>query len=251
MQIRSAPVSDGVRWVTDGAKLFARQPLGLAAMTVVYLFMHVPALIPVVGPIAAALLSPFATVGLMSAFRQVANRRMPTPLVFAAPFQNADMRRRLLQLGVAYAVMLVVVGLALAAVGAGESTIAASPASSPVAAEWDDIAWQLLLLLPVALLMWFAPMLAGWHEAGPGKALFGSAVACWRNKGAMLMYLLAASAVAAAAAMVTGALIDASGMSKEAASQLFAPVLLVLATLIQSGTFVMYETILGGDTDPR
>jgi hypothetical protein len=54
---------------------------------------------------------------------------------------------------------------------------------------------QLLLYSPVMALMWFAPLLAGWHDMPPGKAMFGSAVACLRNLGALLVYGLAALAL--------------------------------------------------------
>lgn len=47
---------------------------------------------------------------------------------------------------------------------------------------------QGLAYLPVALLMWYAPMLATWHGLPAGKALFFSVVAVWRNLGAFFVY---------------------------------------------------------------
>lgn len=240
-------MSDGVRWVTDGVKLFAKQPLGLAAMTVVFFFMHVPVVIPAIGPLLAAVLSPFATLGLMGAFREVAARRLPTPLVFTSLFQNAEVRGRLLRLGAINAALVAAISLVLLAVEAGQPLPTAGTTPPLATIDASDIAWQLLLLIPVAALMWFAPMLAGWHGAGPSKAMFGSAIACWRNKGAMLMYALATSAVLAAVIMVIGALIDATGASTEAASLLVAPVVLVMLAVVQAGIYVMYQTVIGSN----
>lgn len=244
MQIRSAPISDGVRWVTAGLRLFGRQPLGLTAMTVFFFFMHVLAVIPVIGPIVAALLSPFATLGLMAAFREVAAGRVPTPLVFANVFRSAEPRRQLLRLGAANAVLIVAIGLVLQLINAGEY-VTAGDASAIPRPDWDNAAWQLLPLLPVAVLMWFAPMLAGWHGAGPAKAMFGSAIACWRNKMAMLMYVLAIGAVLMVVAMALGALVTALGVSTQATSLIIAPVVLAALTVVQAGIYVMYETVFG------
>ena len=46
------------------------------------------------------------------------------------------------------------------------------------------------LYLPLALLFWHAPALVHWHGVSPVKSLFFSVMACWQNKGAMLVYLL-------------------------------------------------------------
>jgi uncharacterized membrane protein len=49
----------------------------------------------------------------------------------------------------------------------------------------------LLLLCPLIMAYWYAPVLVGWHALSPGKALFFSFVACARNWRAFLVYSLA------------------------------------------------------------
>jgi hypothetical protein len=44
--------------------------------------------------------------------------------------------------------------------------------------------------IPVVMLFWHAPALVHWHRISPAKSLFFSITACWRNKGAMLIYAL-------------------------------------------------------------
>ena len=111
MQIYSLPASYGAAWLRDGWRLLKRQPLGLPAMVVLYLFMLLlPATLPYVGVALSGVLGPFATVGLMGACRDVSAGRAPMPTVFAAPFQDAARRQLLFRLGVINAAMLQIAG---------------------------------------------------------------------------------------------------------------------------------------------
>ena len=55
--------------------------------------------------------------------------------------------------------------------------------------------WTLLLHTPLLVLFWHAPALVHWHGVTPVKSLFFSAVACFRNFGAFVVYSLAWLAV--------------------------------------------------------
>jgi hypothetical protein len=54
----------------------------------------------------------------------------------------------------------------------------------------------LILLCPLMMAYWYAPVLAAWHGLSPAKALFFSFVACARNWRAFLVYSLAILVVA-------------------------------------------------------
>ena len=54
----------------------------------------------------------------------------------------------------------------------------------------------LVLLCPLIMAYWYAPVLAGWHGLSPAKALFFSFVACLRNWRPFLVYSLAIGVVA-------------------------------------------------------
>ncbi|HEU0201434.1 MAG TPA: BPSS1780 family membrane protein, partial [Burkholderiaceae bacterium] len=166
MQIRVLPVSTGPLWLREGWQLFRRQPLGLPAMVVVYVFMLVaPMLLPFIGPAASGVLSPFATLGLMTAVRDTAAGRMPTPAAFAQAFRDPVRRVLLFRLGLINAGLLVLAAL-------GSLLFVPEPPAETTAATVEDfplraLLMQLLLYLPAIVLMWFAPMLAGWHGLGP------------------------------------------------------------------------------------
>lgn len=62
---------------------------------------------------------------------------------------------------------------------------------------------RLVLFMPLSLLFWHAPALIHWGGVPVAKALFFSAVACWRNFGAFIGYGLTWSAVVLAFGAIT------------------------------------------------
>lgn len=241
MQIHSLPPAYGAAWLRDGWRLLKRQPLGLPAMVVMYLFiLLVPTTLPYVGIAVSGVLAPFATVGLMTACRDVSAGRAPTPAVFAAPFQEATRRLLLFRLGVINAALLLV------AATLAQLLAAIAPAGAPQSIDelpFTELLLQLVLFSPVMILMWFAPLLAGWHGQGPAKAMFGSAVACWRNKGALTVYALLTFAILVGVSLLSVSLVGLLLSSRQALSIVLAPVGLALLTWIQASFYPMYRSI--------
>jgi hypothetical protein len=245
MQIRTVAPSAGAIWLRDGWRLFKQQPLGLPAMVVVYLMMlFVPALLPFVGIAISGVLAPFATVGLMSACRDVAMGRAPNPAVFAQPFQEGSPHRvKLFRLGMINAALVLLLATLLTLVGDGGRAPPPDGQATLADVPWDMLLLQLLAYMPVLVLMWFAPLLAGWHGLAPAKAMFGSVVACARNVGALLVYgLVAGAATLLASTVVVGALAMLTP-SRELLSLLLAPFGLVLMTIVQASFYPMYRSI--------
>lgn len=245
MQILSLPASHGAAWLRDGWRLLKRQPIGLSAMVVVYVFvLLLPVLVPstYVGLIVLGVVSPFATLGLMAAFREVDAGRLPTPSVFAHALQDGATRNALFRLGLVHA------GLMLIVVVIGGALMGPLPAApEPEQSSIDDLhpermALVLLLYTPVMIAMWFAPMLTGWHRLTVGKAMFGSAVAFWRNKGALLTYAALTVCIMAGVSAIATALVGAL-FSSQVAPIVVAPIGLALTTFIQASFYPMYRSI--------
>lgn len=244
MQIRTVPATSGAAWLRDGWQLFRQQPLGLPAMVVVYLMMLLlPALLPFIGIAISGVLAPFATVGLMTACRDVASGRAPNPSVFAQPFQEGNPNRiKLFRLGLINASLVLLLATLFALVDDGrappvdgQATLADVP--------WDMLLLQLLAYTPVLVLMWFAPLLAGWHGLGPAKAMFGSAVACGRNVGALFVFGLVAGAASLVASTVVVGALAMLVSSRELLSLILAPFALVMMTIVQASFYPMYRSI--------
>lgn len=243
MQINTVPAGTGARWLLDGWRIFRKQPLGLSAMTVVYLMMlFVPALIPFIGLAISGVLGPFATVGLMLCVREAAGGRPPNPALFGQPFKEERPRVNLFRLGLLNAALL----LTVASVAALLAPDAPAPApGQPVTLEdlpVQALLLQLLLYAPVLVLMWFAPLLAGWHGMTPAKAMFGSVVACWRNMAALTIYGLLTLSAMVAVSFFFVALVSAL-LSREAMSFVIAPLALVMMSVIQSSYWPMYRSV--------
>jgi hypothetical protein len=68
----------------------------------------------------------------------------------------------------------------------GQTELTQEMAESPafLSALWVAMA----LYLPVAAAFWHAPALVHWHGVSPVKSLFFSILACWKNKGALLVF---------------------------------------------------------------
>ena len=241
--ILSLPASSGVAWLRDGWRLIKRQPIGLAAMVVIYtfvLFIPVSIPLPYLGAALLCLISPFATLGVMAAFRAVAAGKVPTPGVFIQPLQNVAVRRVLFRLGLIHAGLMIVVIVVVRLINGPIPLTAEDEPLTVESLRLANFAVFTLVYSPVLVAMWFAPLLAGWHGLGPGKAMFGSAVACWRNKGALLVYGLLVGCVMLAVgfvAMLGGIL------SAQLLPLLSAPLGLAVATLIQASFYPMYRSI--------
>jgi hypothetical protein len=242
MQINILPAGAGLSWLREGMRLFGRQPIGLPAMVVLYLMMLiVPALLPVIGIAISGVLAPFASVGLLGACRDVAEGRMPPPLAFAQPFRPTPARLQMLRLGIINAILLLVVAT-LAMLFSPEPPGGEAPQSLQEI-PLQSLLVQLLLYLPVMALMWFAPVLTGWHDIAPAKAMFGSVVACWRNVGAMMVFGLAAGVLTIGASVVAVMLLTSLISSQQVLSIVMAPLALVLMTIVQASLYPMYRSV--------
>jgi len=83
--------------------------------------------------------------------------------------------------------------LAQAMEKASDSTSTADVFQDPVLMQ--SLLWRMALTWPVALLFWHTPALLHWGQVSPLKAVFFSAIVCWRNLGAYVVYGLGWAAV--------------------------------------------------------
>ncbi|HET7774846.1 MAG TPA: BPSS1780 family membrane protein, partial [Azospira sp.] len=101
----------------------------------------------------------------------------------------------------------------------------------------------LVLVLPLVMAFWFAPMLAAWHRLSTGKALFFSFFACLRNWRPFLTYSLSVllwSGLLPALAMGLLGLVLGGGL---AAALVMVPLVLMLAPTLVASFYVSYREI--------
>ena len=202
MKIQTVPARRGALWVRQGFQIFFKRPLAFAALFATFMFgVLVLALLPFVGALLVLALLPLVSLAFMLATQLALAGTTPTARVFVEPLRGPTARRNaMIQLGVVYAVATFAV-LWLSDVvdgGAFEALMDAMPAAktSPdaVAAKLaaPGLGLGLLLRFGIAGLLavpfWHAPALVHFEGQGCAQALFSSTLACWRNRGAFMVY---------------------------------------------------------------
>jgi len=209
MKLQLVGARQGLLWVQRAFQVFARQPLGFAALFASFLFVFlVLGLIPLVGTIALLVLLQAGSLLFMIASRRVVAGQSAMPGTIVELFSAGRARIvALVKLGLAYAAAtLVLYWLAGVLDGGALEAFFESlpdPKTTPetMTARIADPRLQLgliLRLLFAAVLsvpFWHAPALVFWGGHGSAKSLFFSSVAIWRNKGAFSVYMLAWTAL--------------------------------------------------------
>ena len=255
MKLNRVPARTGLLWVRLGLRTFARQPLAMGGLFFMFILaVSVLAMVPLVGaPLALALL-PAATLGLMAAAKEADRGQFPMPTVLASAFRvGRERARAMLLLGALYAVgSLIVTALA----GWISGAPALLPGSGDEPPKLDDaallrnLAWQGVLYVPLGLLFWHAPALVHWHGVHPVKSLFFSWVACWTNKGALLVFMLGWSAVFVGVSLVLVLLSQLLGGTSALQVLMFPVAALLSAAFFTSLYFTFRDSFLTDDGLP-
>lgn len=182
-----------------------RRPIAYAALLGAFVLSAFAAsIIPFVGPLVGLALLPLVTLGFMLATRIVVEGGVPTPLVYLLPLRAERARvASLLWLGAIYAAAIfaalwvsgLVDGGALAALmqpvpeGQNPQDVAAKRLAAPGLVAGQALRIGLIGLLSIPF--WHAPALIFWDGQRVAQSLFSSTLACWRNRGAFVVYALA------------------------------------------------------------
>lgn len=248
MLLQTVPAREGLQWALQGIRIFWRQPLAMSGLF--FLFMALVSLVsmlPVLGNVLALVLMPAFTLGLMAGSQVASEGRFPMPGTLWQALQAGPHRVPMLQLGALYAVGFVLVmgvsmlfdgGLFARAYLGGEALRPELVDS----ASFQTALWvSMLLYVPLSMLFWHAPALVYWQHVTPAKSLFFSGVACWRNKGAFVVYLAVWAGIFGAAAvlsMVAALLLDDA--------RLTLPIMMPLALLTAAMFFTSMVCSLQG-----
>jgi len=252
MQTRTLPAAAGWRWIGAGFAIFRRNPPMLSMLVVSYwLTVLVLNVLPVIGALAASLVIPGLSVGLMQAARDLERgRSIGLPTLFGGLQRNT---RTLLALGALYLAATIAV-LALSALVDGGELLRFMLASKAVdRQEIEDANFLLpslfvmILMAPVLMAYWFAPVLAAWHGLGVGKALFFSFVACWMNWRPFLVYGAGLAVVAVLLPGLVASVIllivpEAKGF---ATALITVPMVLIIAPAIFASFYATYRDVFG------
>jgi hypothetical protein len=254
LKLRTAPASQGIEWVRRGFATLARRPMAFVGLSSGFVFVMALSLrFPWLLLLLVAAL-PMISLGFMNATRQVGDPSVSTLAAFVAPLRPGHSHGRvLLLLTLVYFAASAVVGLlsglvygdtfgALVEVQAGDA-----PNPGAVAERIADprLGTGMLVQLTLATLLsipfWHAPALIYWGGQGVWQALFSSTIACWRNRGAFVLYGVAFGALVLVFMLVSAVLLGVLGTGPLVAMLALSVSLVIPAAFYAS----LYHTFTG------
>lgn len=250
MRAQTLPAAAGWRWLSGGFAIFRRNPPLLVLLVISYWFtVLLLNIVPVLGALLASLAIPGLSVGLMQACRDVERGESAgLPTLFASLKENP---RVLALLGALY--LAVTLGaLAVSSLVDGGELLSLMLSAKPLDPEAVESGRLLLpfvvivlLLIPVMMAYWYAPVLAAWHRLPVAKALFFSFVACWINWRAFFVYGIGLFLVAGIFPGIVLGLLQAffPGAQNLIATLVTVPMVLTVAPTIFASFYVSYRDV--------
>ncbi len=248
LQAAILPPGAGWSWITQGIRLFRRQPMAMLFWSIATsFFINIGALIPVLGQTALVLLTPLLTFLTLCACRNLDEGVRMMPGLWLRPLRTPGVTGALLKLGLAYlgcsflaALTAVLPFLSsmldvLDAAGQPDYTALAQAIQGPLTV------FGLFYVL-LSALFWHTPALVGWHALPLRRALFYSMVACWRNKYPIVVYVATWAAVFFGLRGLLDGLAGA-GMSTALLTWLSLPLDIVVTALLYCSFYPIYTTI--------
>ncbi len=187
---RRVDAGRGLAWLTEGWSLFRQAPSPWIGITLIAIVIFlVLAFVPVLGQLATTLLSIAFGGGIMIGCRALdRGGELTIGHLFAGLQTHLS---PLLVIGALYLGAIFVLMLVLSLVGGGALFSALWSGADPGAAAGSFVLAGLvflLLLIPLAMALWFAPALATLHDLPPVEAMKRSFTSCLRNLLAFLVY---------------------------------------------------------------
>lgn len=253
MQARSLPAATGLDWIRRGTQLFRQQPFAFMTLVLAFFFacLLLLALPSLIGLAVALVLMPGLTMGFMFAARDAQAQQLILPTRLVAAFRSGSTTaQRMLGLGAFYAAAMGLVQLIIAGLDNGELAQAMSDGSLLKEDVELPARLQVTMLSAVALqvvvtaVFWFAPALVTWHALAPAKAIFFSAVAVWRNKGAFFSFTVLMTLftllIQAGLALIMGIL----GFPATLQVFIVMPTMVAIISVFYCAAYLSYEDIL-------
>ena len=191
LSIQQVPISHAWHWVVNGFRLFKSNPAMWIILLVIYLAIMIPlSMLPVVGSVLSTLLAPVFAAGMMWGCQaMMRNHDLEINHLFEGFKHNTS---QLVAVGGIYMLSLLVVAVVVVLM-LDAATVELLVQGKNLSIEQADamtlpLLLACMLVLPVLMTYWFAPVLAGLHDLTAVQAMKLSFNACLRNMLPFFLY---------------------------------------------------------------
>lgn len=191
LTIKQVPIGNAWVWIVNGFNLFKANPAMWIILLVIYLAIMIPiSMLPVIGSVVSTLLAPVFAAGMMWGCQAlVKNQDLEINHLFEGFKRNTS---QLIAIGGIYMASLLFVAV-IVVLALDKETVELLVQGKDLSPEQADgilmpIMIALLLIMPVLMAYWFAPVLAGLHNLSAVDAMKLSFAACLRNMLPFLLY---------------------------------------------------------------
>lgn len=189
---RNVDAGRGLEWLKQGWQLFTKNPgMWIAIAVILMVIVVVLSLIPFVGALAVNFLMPVFAGGILLGCKSLAEGGdIAIDNLFAGFRQNTG---NLVMVGVFYMVGVIIITALVFVIGGGAALtggMIGHGAGAGMAVGGFIVAMLVfaVLLVPLAMAVWFAPALVVFHNVAPIEAMKSSFFACLKNIVPFLVY---------------------------------------------------------------
>jgi hypothetical protein len=248
ISLNVVPARTGIAWVKQGIKTFFKQPLALGGLFFMnFGLSQLVAMLPFVGVFAAIVLIPALNLGLLAATRAADEGTFPMPKTLFEAFRfGSEKIKAIVQLGLMYLVGILAVVSVFSLLFSFQPDAMSSKDPAEIAKNMLNgdffiaLAIAFLTYIPLGAAFWHAPALVFWHGVKPIKAVFFSAVACYRNFSAMMIYFMSWLAVFLIGGLVLSIVAGITG-SESAVTLIMLPIGLMMAAMFFSSIYFTFK----------
>jgi hypothetical protein len=257
LRIADVPSQRGVAWVRESFALFLKSPFAFSLLFMLFLVIALVLMVlPFIGALLLLAAMPLLTLGFAAATRAAQRGGAVHAGLLFEPFKGAaDAGRRgtLLRLCLLYAAATAVSMLLAQAIDGGGferlQILLAAERSADNKAQIDALLadsrlaggmlFRVTLIAALSVPFWHAPMLVWWDGQGLAQSLFSSTLACWRNRGAFIVNMLAWAGIGIAFAVVASVLLALLG-TPQLVVVVVPPVVLMFSVVFYISLYLMY-----------
>jgi len=184
LNIKQVPISNAWAWISSGFQIFKSNPAMWIILLVIYLAIMIPlSMLPIIGSVVSTLLAPVFAAGMMWGCQAMMRHQdLEINHLFEGFKHNTS---QLVAVGGIYMASLLLVAV-IAVLALDKVTVELLVQGKDISPEQADamllpIIVTFLLLLPVLMAYWYAPVLAGLHNLTAVAAMKLSFKACLKN----------------------------------------------------------------------